>query len=62
MKSSRKDALQAGDKYYNTGKPCIYGHYSDRMTVDGSCIECRSEKREMERADFRARLAAKEAR
>lgn len=41
MKTKRSEAIKSGDKYYNTGKKCRNGHYSDRLTVDGSCNECR---------------------
>ena len=27
-------------KRYNTGKPCKYGHYSDRLLSNNCCIEC----------------------
>jgi len=35
----RADAISQGLKFYNTGKPCKYGHFSDRY-VAGQCVEC----------------------
>lgn len=28
------------DKRYNTGEPCKYGHYADRLKSNRACIEC----------------------
>ncbi len=36
----RTVAREEGRTTYNTGKPCIRGHFSDRTTVDGTCVEC----------------------
>lgn len=36
----RKEAKSAGLKKYNTGKPCSKGHFSDRYTTTGQCVEC----------------------
>ncbi len=58
MKKIRAEALAAGDQYYDTGKPCKYGHLSKRATVDGACCECRRENLRRERALFRALRAA----
>lgn len=33
-------AKEAGDRTYNTGKPCQNGHLSDRWTRSGNCILC----------------------
>ena len=41
MHKKRIDAINAGAMYYNTGKKCKYGHLSKRITLDGSCYECR---------------------
>lgn len=43
MFTKRRYAKAAGHKFYNTGKPCIRGHRSDRSTASGACLECRSE-------------------
>ena len=37
----RSIAKAAGEKYYNTGRPCKHGHTCDRYTADGCCIDCR---------------------
>jgi hypothetical protein len=41
MERSRREAIKSKVKFYLTGKPCKYGHYSKRITYDGSCYECR---------------------
>lgn len=38
---SRKDALRLGQARYFTGKPCKFGHVSDRQVSGKSCNECR---------------------
>lgn len=53
MKSSRTAAIGAGDPHYNTGKPCKYGHFAPRYTIDGSCTECRNERVRAERDHIR---------
>jgi 5-methylcytosine-specific restriction endonuclease McrA len=40
----RAAAKAAGEKWYFTGKPCINGHISDRLTSDGNCRQCGLEK------------------
>ncbi len=37
---SRAEAIAAGEKTYNTGKPCKNGHLSDRYTLGGMCLGC----------------------
>lgn len=37
---SRKDAKAAGLKRYFTGVPCKRGHFDERRTSNGSCVEC----------------------
>lgn len=37
---NRLEALEKGEIYYNTGKPCRRGHHSDRFVSNGSCREC----------------------
>lgn len=56
MKKTRKLAIRAGELRYRTGKPCKRGHFSERMTVDGSCAECRREATQYERVAFRRRV------
>jgi len=36
----RGQAIKNGDTRYKTGKPCPRGHYADRMTSSGSCVDC----------------------
>ena len=37
---SHKQAKEAGQRYYFTGKPCKWGHVAHRRTRDSSCMEC----------------------
>lgn len=37
---ARADALAAGEKFYETGKPCKYGHVAPRRTKSRSCLVC----------------------
>lgn len=46
----RKQALESGLKHFFTGEPCTNGHQSPRHVRDGSCLECRRERRAMQRA------------
>jgi hypothetical protein len=36
----KRDATLLGVKFYCTGKPCKYGHLSDRYTKTGMCVDC----------------------
>jgi len=38
---SRKEAKEQGYNRYYTGKPCKYGHVSERDVFTASCMECR---------------------
>lgn len=38
----RTAALDAGQRRYFTGNECPAGHLTDRYTIDGSCVACRS--------------------
>lgn len=40
-RTSRRDALAAGEKHYFTGQPCVNGHISRRTTADWVCVQCR---------------------
>lgn len=40
---SRKEAKEQVLKYYFTGKPCRYGHVSERIAVNGVCRVCSAE-------------------
>jgi HKD family nuclease len=37
---AKAEAIRLGRKWYRTGDPCIYGHYSDRLVSNGKCREC----------------------
>lgn len=37
---TRRAALATGAKFFNTGKPCKNGHYANRRTFAGNCVEC----------------------
>lgn len=50
-RGERYRAKQQGLATYNTNKPCIRGHISDRDTYSGSCLAC---KRELEAARIAA--------
>lgn len=56
MKKSRSAAIEAGEKFYNTGKPCKRGHVAKRSTMDGSCSACRAENQREERARIKAAI------
>ena len=63
LPTSQKAAIAAGSARYNTGKPCIRGHYSDRDTIAGDCLQCRTVRSaEKRKANVEALRAAKERR
>lgn len=37
---TRSESKKTGNKYYITGKPCVHGHFSRRLTSTGQCVEC----------------------
>ena len=37
---TRREALDAGEKYFFTGKPCKYGHLTERYVGNGGCLDC----------------------
>ncbi len=39
---TRREAAENGLTRYFTGKPCKYGHASERFTSSGACIECQN--------------------
>jgi hypothetical protein len=47
MKKTPREALEVGDIYYFTGKACVNGHISKRLTLGGKCVECREQMRFM---------------
>ena len=46
---TRKEAKAAGSTKYFTGKPCSYGHVSQRNTASGMCCQCASEQAKAKR-------------
>jgi HKD family nuclease len=46
---AKREAISRGKKWYRTGDPCIYGHYSDRLVSNGKCRECN--RQDCERAN-----------
>ena len=56
MKNKRSEAIEVGDMYYKTGKECIRGHFSKRMTIDGSCFECRLAYNKKQREMIREKI------
>ena len=42
---TRAEARQHGLLRYFTGKPCKAGHIAERLTVNGSCVECTRQRR-----------------
>ena len=46
-KMERKDAITNGLRRYYTGEQCKRGHVSERWTLNGACIECQDETREI---------------
>lgn len=39
-KIDRFTAMDLGNIYYYTGKPCKHGHVSKRLVVNASCYQC----------------------
>lgn len=50
---TRKQAMEAGEKFYWTGKPCKHGHSSVRFTSVGQCAMCQRNQTNTFRADQR---------
>ena len=46
-------ALRLGLTRYYTGRPCKYGHVSERFSNNGKCVECQKTERRKETADAR---------
>lgn len=63
LPKSRKEALDAGFRYYYPGTPCIHGHVDKRHVRDG-CRGCRREKesRRLKTPEGRVKNAAKQRR
>ena len=43
----RSEAKRLGFTRYFTGKQCKHGHVSERLTCDGGCVTCKSEKQSL---------------
>jgi len=41
---NRAEAIRIKAPLYNTKKPCIHGHTSERRTKSGCCVECGKER------------------
>lgn len=48
LKAKRKEALAAGDTYYDNGKACRHGHVAPRRASNGCCTICETEKNNSE--------------
>ena len=40
VNKERNAAILAGENVYFTGKPCKYGHISNRYVTNSQCVEC----------------------
>lgn len=54
---TRADSKASGGMYYKTGKACVHGHISKRLTSTGQCCDCLSarSKKMWKDPDIRAR-------
>lgn len=50
---TKQEAKQQGLIFYFTGKPCKYGHVSERLVKGGSCRECKNSKSQKFREENR---------
>ena len=60
MKQTRTEALRAVERYYDTGKPCKYGHLAKRYTRSGACTQCLYLRTRDEMRLFSSRLKEKD--
>jgi len=57
--NSAKEAKLKGYKKYFTGKPCIRGHYSLRLTSTHQCLEClKIQATDKHRSDLKTKLSS----
>lgn len=56
MKATRKEAIEARERYFFTGKPCKHGHISKRITINGVCYECSNTRSKEHQAEMRKYL------
>jgi hypothetical protein len=59
MRATRKQAIEAVERWYWTGKPCKYGHIAKRYTITGSCSQCLNESSRATQQLIRSRFAEK---
>lgn len=59
---ARAKAKQRGLLRYKNGKPCIHGHLSERLTSNGSCMECARLSRAKYYGSAAGKLTAKRSR
>ena len=55
-----RQAYDAGETRYFTGKPCVHGHVAERMVRNGVCIECLRVRRKAEKVNPEVARKAKE--
>jgi len=55
---SRKEAKRLNSKRFYTGKPCKYGHFSQRHVHNGACCECVNENAKRWSKKNNARVAS----
>ncbi|ELY2745922.1 hypothetical protein [Cronobacter sakazakii] len=41
---TQAEALDKGLTRFYTGRKCIHGHYSERYTISGECVQCNNER------------------
>lgn len=58
LQPKREEAARLGQLRYFTGKPCKYGHISQRYTVSGACITCLRETTEAQKDKIKALIRA----
>lgn len=52
---TRKEAIERGEKFYFTGKPCKNGHISNRYTKHMTCIQCLKDRASTDEAKEKMR-------
>ena len=60
MPTSQVEATRLGVKKYQTGKPCKYGHVSERWTLTGNCCACTIQRVKDRQERFKSALALAE--
>lgn len=59
-RGERSASRADGRLYYNTGLPCVNGHFADRLVVNGACVECSKESQARRRKDNIEQARAKD--